>query len=162
MQLWGCLKLIGNIEEKVSSMSSSSRSTSPRFDSQSPVVITDLESLRRLNKPKLFRSSQPIVIKLPEVSANEAEALVARVNGYRNECGCSLGAKTTAAGFGVMVTWLWLSNGLFTMRFLSRLPFAFVFAMLCAGLGKSIGIALARRRLRLELDQLHLNFSPLP
>jgi hypothetical protein len=57
--------------------------------------------------------------------------------------------------------WIWLSDGVLTMKFLWRLPLAFVVAMLCAGLGKSVGIALARRRLRLELDQLYFNLSPL-
>lgn len=142
-------------------MRSSSPPTFPRFASQSPLVITDLESLRSLNNPKLFRPNQPIVIKLPEVPANEAEALAARVNRYRSECGCSLGAKTMATGFGAMVMWIWLSDGVLTMKFLWRLPLAFVVAMLCAGLGKSVGIALARRRLRLELDQLYFNLSPL-
>jgi hypothetical protein len=133
----------------------------PHFHSQPPVVISDLESLRSLTKPKLFRAGEPIIIDLPGLSPNEAEALAARVNGYRNECGCSLGAKCMAAGFGVIVTWLWIANGLFTMRFAWRLPLAFVVALLCAGLGKSVGIALARQRLRLELNQLDLNPSPL-
>jgi hypothetical protein len=106
------------------------------------------ETLRSLSQPKLFRASQPIVIKLPEASEIEAKALAARVNPSRDDCGCSLGAKCMAAGFGVMVTWLGLSNGFFTMNFLWRLPFAFAFAVLCAGLGKVVGIALAHRRLR--------------
>jgi hypothetical protein len=131
------------------------------FHSQPPVVITDLESLRRLSRPKLFRASEPIIINLPGLSPNEAEALAARVNEYRNECGCSLGAKSMAVGFGVIVTWLWIANGVFTMRFAWRLPLAFVFALLCAGVGKSVGIALARQRLRSELNQLDLNPSPL-
>jgi hypothetical protein len=131
------------------------------FHSPPPVVITDLELLRTFSKPKLFRASAPIIIDLPGLSRSEAEALAARVNGYRNECGCSLGAKCMAVGFGAMVAWLWISNGLFTMRFAWRLPLAFLFALLCAGLGKSIGIALARRRLHSELNRLDLN-PPLP
>jgi hypothetical protein len=123
----------------------------PPFHSQPPVVVTDLESLRRLSRPKLFRASEPIIIDLPGLSPHEAEALAARVNEYRS----------MAVGFGVIVTWLWISCGLFTMQFAWRLPLAFVFALLCAGLGKALGIALARQRLRSELNQLDRNPSPL-
>ena len=131
------------------------------FYSQSPIVIHDLESLRSLSKPKRFRASEPIIIDLPELPLHEAEALSARINGYRNECGCSLGAKFAAAGLGLVTAWLWMSDGIFTMTYLWRLPLAFIFLLLCAGFGKSLGIALARRRLRLELNQLDLNSSPL-
>lgn len=119
-----------------------------------PLLVTDLESLARLSKPKLFRASEPIIIALPGLSGNEAEALTARLNGYRNECGCSLGAKSMAAGFAVALISFAMTGGLFNMKFLWRLPLAFAVAFLCAGLGKVSGIAIARLRLRLEVIQL--------
>jgi hypothetical protein len=136
-----------------------SASTLPGVPAQQPVVITDLNSLRRLGERRFFRSSHPIVVRLPKVPTDAAEAIANRINGYRNECGCSLGAKATTVGLGVMITWLTLSSGLFTSQFLWRLPLVFVGALGCAGLGKSAGIALARRRLRIELEQLSLSLS---
>ena len=121
-----------------------------------PLIVTDLETLRSLSKSRSFRSSKPIVIRLSELSPEEAEALSSRINGYRNECGCSLGAKSMAAGFLIVLALLLASYGVFTSGFFLRLPFAFLFAFVCAGAGKSIGVFLARKRLRLELNQ----FSP--
>jgi apolipoprotein N-acyltransferase len=66
-----------------------------------------------------------------------------------------MGAKSMTAGFLIVLAWLLSSYGVFTSNFLWRLPFAFLFALACAGAGKSLGIFLARRRLRLELDQLY-------
>jgi len=64
-----------------------------------------------------------------------------------------------AVGFVLVLLWLWASNGFFTTNFLWRLPLALVFAFICAGVGKSVGIALALRRLRQELDRVYLNLS---
>jgi hypothetical protein len=60
-----------------------------------------------------------------------------------------------AAGFLIVLVLLLASYDVFTSNFLLRLPFAFLFAFVCAGAGKSIGVFLARRRLRLELNQLY-------
>src|SRR2546423_7949477 len=119
-----------------------------------PLIVTDLAALRGLSESRSFRSKEPIIIRLPDLSLEQAEALSSRINGYRNECGCSLGAKTMAAGFSIMLVLLLVSYGVFTGGFLLRLPFPFLFAFLCAGAGKAIGIHRARRRLRLELDQI--------
>jgi hypothetical protein len=137
----------------------SSNSPVSQFNSQAPLIVSDLETLRDLGRPKLFRSKQPITLLLPELSAAASEELSARINGYRNECGCSLGAKSMAVGFLLMLLWLWASNGFFTTNSLWRLPLAFVFAFICAGVGKSVGIALALRRLRQELERIYLNLS---
>jgi len=125
-----------------------------------PIVVSDLAGLRSLSKSRPFRSREPIAIQLPNLSTEEAEALSARINGYRNDCGCSLGAKSMAAGFLITVLWLCVSYGVFTTRFLLALPFAFLFAFVCAGAGKATGVFLARRRLRLELDRFQPNSHP--
>ena len=65
-----------------------------------------------------------------------------------------------AAGFSIMLVLLLASYSAFTTSFLLRLPFAFLFAFVCAGAGKVTGIYLARRRLRLELDQLRPSSQP--
>jgi hypothetical protein len=65
-----------------------------------------------------------------------------------------------AAGFSIMLVLLLVSYSVFTSSFLLRLPFAFLFAFLCAGAGKAAGIYLARRRLRLELDQIRPGSQP--
>lgn len=139
-----------------------SNSSVAPVNSQAPIIISDLESLRNLGRFKPFRSNQPVTLRLPEVSAAASEELTSRINGYRNECGCSLGAKSMAVGFVLMLPWLWASNGLFTSKFLWRLPVAFIFVVISTGLGKSVGVALAHRRLRLELDRIYFNLSYLP
>ena len=65
-----------------------------------------------------------------------------------------------AAGFLITVLWLCVSYGVFTTRFLLALPFAFLFAFVCAGAGKAAGVFLARRRLRLELDRFQPSSHP--
>lgn len=142
------------LDEIISDPFESSPSCGSSGPTTSPLVITDMEGLRGLGKSRSFRSREPIVIRLPNLSATEAEALTSRINGYRNECGCSLGAKSMTAGLVVMLVSLFASYGAFTTSFLLRLPFAFLFAFVCAGAGKATGVFLARRRLRLELDQL--------
>jgi hypothetical protein len=64
------------------------------------------------------------------------------------------------AGFLIVLGLLLASYGVLTSNFLMRLPLAFLVAFVCAGAGKSIGIFLARRRLRLELNQLYPSPHP--
>lgn len=146
------------LDQPLDEISSDPLASSPSAGLSGPIIgpriITDLEGLRSLGKSRSFRSREPIVIRLPDLSAAQTEELTSRINGYRNECGCSLGAKTMTAGLVVMLIFLCASYGAFTTRFLMRLPFAFLVAFVCAGAGKATGILLARRRLRLELDQL--------
>jgi hypothetical protein len=142
-------------DETMSDLRRSSASLGLSPEVTTPLIITDLETLRNLSKSRPFRSRVPIIIQLPELSSQDAEALSARINGYRNECGCSLGAKSMAVGFLIALALLMALYGGFTSNFLLRLPFAFLFAFVCAGAGKSIGIFLARSRLQLELNQLH-------
>jgi hypothetical protein len=64
------------------------------------------------------------------------------------------------ASFLIALVLLLASCGGFTSDFFLRLPLAFLFAFACAGAGKSIGIFLARRRLRHELNQLYPSSGP--
>lgn len=71
---------------------------------------------------------------------------------FANECGCSMGAKSMAATFSISVICLAISHGFFNSQFAWRLPWAFLWAIAGAIAGKVMGIALARRRLRNEIN----------
>lgn len=143
------------LNETNSNSFGSSNSDGLRHQAATPVIVSDPAALRKLIKSHAFHSKEPIIVRLPDLSLEESEALTSRINGYRNECGCSLGAKSMVTGFSVMLLLLLASYSLFTSSFWLRLPFAFVFAFVCAGAGKAVGLFLARRRFRIELDQLY-------
>jgi hypothetical protein len=124
------------------------------------MVVTDFESLRNLSKPAFFPANEALVIELPGMPPGESAALVERLNSYRNECGCALGARCMVAGFAVTLIWFAMADGLFKMKLLWHLPYALLAAFLCAGLGKFLGIVIARRRLRWELTQLDRALRP--
>src|SRR2546421_12662934 len=107
------------------------------------LVIRDFNDLRALGESRLLYSKQPLAISLPGLPTEKAEALSERLNRYRNECGCSLGAKCMAAGFVAALAWLSAWHGVFTAAFLWRLPLAFLFTLACAGAGKISGISVA-------------------
>jgi hypothetical protein len=124
------------------------------------MVIADSKSLRDLGKPPFLGANEPLIIELPGLPPAEAAALTERLNRYRNECGCSLGARCMVAGFAVTFIWFAVADGGFTIKFLWHVPLAFLAAFLGAGLGKFLGIVIARRRLRWELTQLDRALKP--
>ena len=73
-------------------------------------------------------------------------SLLSRLGAAGDDCGCSLGARCMAIGFVAALVALGVQYGAFTPAFFWRSPLALVVAFLCAGAGKSVGIARARRR----------------
>jgi len=122
-----------------------------------PRVVRDRAELRALLGSRELYAKRPLALELPGLSAQEAFAWSERLNGLRNECGCSLGAKCMAAGFLAALAALAVLHGPFTPALLLRLPLAAVAAVVCAGLGKAAGILMARRRLRREIASLASN-----
>jgi hypothetical protein len=118
------------------------------------LIIRDATQLRALKSVKTVLSTSTLRLDLPGFSADAARLAVERIISYRNECGCSLGAKCMVGGFGLGVTWLGLNYGVFTTHFLWRLPWAVLCAFAAAGLGKVFGIVRARDRLNEEIDKL--------
>lgn len=93
-------------------------------------------------------------MELSGVEHDDAKAIAARLNAYREECGCSLGAKCLAAGVCIAITWLVAASDGFSLHLFVRLAAALVFAVVCSGAGKALGILAARRRLRREIDEV--------
>jgi hypothetical protein len=118
------------------------------------LIIRDAAQLRALQTTASLLSSRTLLLDLPGLSPETARAAAERIVSYNNECGCSLGAKCMAAGFGVAVAWLALGDGVLTAHFLWHLPRALLCAFAGAGIGKSFGVARARARLHQEIDRL--------
>ena len=124
-----------------------------------PLVIADLAGLRALSGTRDFTSRRPLVLNLPELPPTEAFAAAERLNRDRGECGCSLGAKAMAAGFGLTLGALAVGFGPLTLAFLERSPLALGAAFAAAGAGKVAGIALDRRRARREVARILETFD---
>ena len=127
---------------------------SPVYEAGSILVINEPEQLRALVGRKMLHSKQLLAIRLPNLSESDGSMISERLNRYRSECGCSLGAKSMAVGFVATMICLVLRYGFFTAALVWRLPLAFLGGLLLAGIGKAIGIAIARRGFRREIRVL--------
>jgi len=94
------------------------------------------------------------VLQIPELAPQEAFIAGERMNRLRRACGCELGACCALVGFVAALGWLTATHGLLSRAMLFRLPIALAAAILLAGIGKVVGIGLARRQLRIEIDSL--------
>ncbi len=83
-----------------------------------------------------------------------AFAAAERLNRLRNACGCSQGALAMTVGFLTVGTAVVLRYGAWTLAGLERMPLAFVAAVLAMGVGKTIGIAMARYGARQHISML--------
>ena len=119
-----------------------------------PLILSDGDQLKAFASGGEFYRPRPIILKLPGLSAEEAFATAERLNQERNACGCSLGAWTMAAAFLLCAALLIWRYGLFTLAALERLPLALIAAVLAMGIGKTIGIAMGRRRARRLIHRL--------
>ena len=119
-----------------------------------PIVVRTADDLRALRASRRLDARNPIAFELPDLSAEQAESLAARVNGYRTECGCSLGAKGMAVAVVAVVAWLLLHPHGVAISLLVRVPIALLFILVGAGVGKALGIFVAHRKLRRVLDGL--------
>jgi hypothetical protein len=120
-------------------------------DPQAAIIVRNADGLKAWLESPWRVSPQPLVIQLPQLPAGEAKVIAARLDQARSECGCSLGAKCMISGTAVALAWLTFRLGFLTPAFLWRLPLALLFALLCAGAGKAVGLLLARRRLRRDI-----------
>jgi hypothetical protein len=139
-------------------LSSQARVRSRRRAELPPLIIRDVQQLRTLGESKAFRSRQPLVLDLPEFSGPQAFAAAERLSALRRECGCSLGAKFLSIGFVLSAVWLLRNYGL-SIAALWRAPIALLAAICFAGLGKAIGLALARRNFHREIKLLVFQIS---
>jgi hypothetical protein len=123
------------------------------------LVIRDVTELRALRaRPHRLRAS--IALQLPGLDADVARAAGERIEAYRRECGCSLGAMCMAAGFAVTVLALAVRGDCTFRAVLASLPWAVVSALVGAGAGKAVGLLRARVRLRHEIDRLIVSQEP--
>ncbi len=87
------------------------------------------------------------------------EELNKRLTQYKNECGCSLGARFMLAAFAASAIFVIRQYGILSMGFLTHVPLVVVTPILAAGVGKAIGILYARYRYKQLLKQLALSQS---
>ncbi len=71
-----------------------------------------------------------------------------KINHYKTECGCSLGAKTMTVAFAFFLWMSALQHGFFTAAFLKQIPFVLIMSFLGAVAGKLTGIGYARFKLK--------------
>lgn len=71
-----------------------------------------------------------------------------KINEYKKECGCSLGAKTMTAVFILCVLIIAIQNGFLTAAFVKKIPFVLLMSFLGAAAGKIAGIGYARFKLK--------------
>lgn len=116
-----------------------------------PLVVRDVAELQAL-RVRLPRS--PVALQLPGIAPDEARAAGERIESYRNECGCDLGAKCMALGFFATLAALVLRHGIAGWTLVTAVLWAALCSVMCAGVGKAIGIARARTGLRREIDRL--------
>jgi hypothetical protein len=126
------------------------------------LIIREISQLRILYSPSALRPPRALVIELPGLSTEEAHAASERILSYGRECGCSLGANCMAAAFGFAVIWLAFRYGVWTSQFIRHLPWALLCAFAGAGLGKWLGIARARARLKKQIGKLIASQTTLP
>lgn len=122
-------------------------------DLSSPIVLRSAEDVRAVRRSRRLYAQHPIVFGLPDLGEPEAESLARRVNEYRGECGCSLGAKWMTAA--LLPAGAWLAFGPSGAPALPlRVALALLFVLAATGTGKTLGIVLAHRKLRRVFDQL--------
>jgi hypothetical protein len=117
-------------------------------------VISDAEQLGEFAASREFVSKRPLIVLIPGMAESEAFAASERLNAYRAECGCSLGARAMTAAFLISLALLMFSYGVFTLALLVRLPIALAAGVVSAMLGKLAGIAMGRRRAHREAARI--------
>jgi hypothetical protein len=114
----------------------------------SPILVSGVRELRDFAASPAFASKRPLVLSLPQVPPGELRAMAERLNQYRLECGCSLGARAMTGGLLAATALLAALYGPLSVAFVVHLPLAFAAAVVFAVVGKVVGIVRARRRAR--------------
>lgn len=85
---------------------------------------------------------------------NPISKLNERMMKYKNECGCTLGAKFMTAAFAVSIFTNINRYHFISIKFLSHLPLIIIIAIGAAGIGKLIGILYAKFKYKQLSKQL--------
>jgi hypothetical protein len=118
------------------------------------LLVRNADELRALKSSRGLAARHALAIELPWLSSQAALAAGERLQSYRNECGCSLGAKCMSAAFALALLALAMRYGVLTSGFLWHLPLAVFAALAGAGIGKAFGLASARKRYHEEIEKL--------
>lgn len=103
---------------------------------------------------KLNDVEKMLLHSLPEGS-EEKVRLVTKIRKYRNECGCSMGARfLVAATLATILYWVVLNEG-GQVNILWRGLASLLFIFLSAVIGKLTGLSIARFRLCILLKSAH-------
>jgi hypothetical protein len=93
-------------------------------------------------------------MKHPDNPSNPVITLNEKMEKYKNECGCKLGAKFMAAGFVLSLIFFIYQDSLISLKFLIHLPFIAAITIGAAGIGKITGILFAKLRYKQVSGQL--------
>jgi hypothetical protein len=69
-------------------------------------TVHDLNDLLHGERSPRFARKEAIRLELPGIPADEAEMWQARLNAYRNDCGCSTGAIFTCLALGAVLVYV--------------------------------------------------------
>jgi hypothetical protein len=97
-------------------------------------------------------------VENPADIINELNVKMAK---YKNECGCTMGAKFMTAAFAISLFATIYQYNFITMKFLSHLPLILLITFGAAGIGKLSGILYAKYRYKQLSKQLMINLNNL-
>jgi hypothetical protein len=134
-------------------MRKSAAAVARRAPAGSHLVVRTIEELQALTRTGHSRTAPSIALDLPGLEPSAARAVAARIEAYRRACGCSSGAAFMSLGFGgLLLAFVW-RDGL-AVALLWHFPLAVAGGIVCAGVGKAIGLLYAHARLRSEVADL--------
>lgn len=118
------------------------------------------ERLLEMARRRKLDTILPVTLLMPHLTESQCREVTERLNAWRRVCGCKMGAWWMSAGFAVSLAAILARYREAGPALWLHLPLAFVAAILCAGVGKVLGIATERRALRRELIVMLDQISP--
>ncbi len=126
------------------------------------MTVRTPHDLALLRTRQFLQDRHNFELDLPGLSAPEASQAVARLSAYREECGCSMGAWFGTAALVVAVAWFFFSPPGGVGAIAMQTVLSLVVVITATGIGKTLGILLARGALNREIDALHLRLHSSP
>jgi hypothetical protein len=129
-------------------------------ETRSPAMtVRTPHDLALLRTRQFLQDRRSFDIDLPGLPAPEASQAVARLSAYREECGCSMGAWFGTAALVAAVAWFFINPPSGVGAIAMQIVLSLVVLITATGIGKTLGILLARGALNREIDALHLRLS---
>lgn len=126
------------------------RNVMPQLD-QNKIIVSDAESLLRLTKD---HARGRVVLDLPVLTQQETREWETKINSYRDDCGCSMGAKFCLASTVLYYLHLFFLPRDFLLGIWPGVILGVPVALIAAGAGKGIGLLFARKKLQRTINEL--------